>query len=108
MIGAVPRTCFFPPPEVTSAILRLTPWETPPVAVPDERMLFAVVKAAFGQRRKTLLNALCNDPELGWSKNLVQNALALAGIDSARRGETLSVEEFARLARSYDSADGTV
>ncbi len=98
-VGIVSRRVFFPPPDVDSAIVRLTPHAAPPVAVPDEARLFAVVRAAFGQRRKALLNALSGDPALGWDREQAAAALAAAAIDPGRRGETLSLEEFARLAR---------
>jgi len=98
-IGIVSRRVFFPPPDVDSAIVRLTPHAAPPVAVPDEALFFAVVRAAFGQRRKALLNALSGDPALGWSREQASAALAASGIDPGRRGETLSLEEFARLAQ---------
>jgi 16S rRNA (adenine1518-N6/adenine1519-N6)-dimethyltransferase len=98
-VGIVSRRVFFPPPDVDSAIVRLTPHDRPPVAVPDEGLFFAVVRAAFGQRRKALLNALSGDPALGWDREQAAAALAAAAIDPGRRGETLSLEEFARLAR---------
>jgi 16S rRNA (adenine1518-N6/adenine1519-N6)-dimethyltransferase len=100
IIGMVSRRVFFPPPDVDSAIVRLTPHDTPPVSVPSEAKLFAVVRAAFGQRRKALLNALSGDPALGWNREQASAALAAAGIDGRRRGETLTLEEFAHLARS--------
>ena len=98
-VGIVSRRVFFPPPDVDSAIVRLTPHAAPPVAVADERLFFAVVRAAFGQRRKALLNALAGDPALGWSRERAAAALAAAEIDAGRRGETLSLEEFARLSQ---------
>ena len=97
-IGIVSRRVFFPPPDVDSAVVRLTPHAAPPVNVPSEDKLFAVVRAAFGQRRKALLNALSGDPALGWSREKAAAALEAAGIDGGRRGETLTLEEFARLA----------
>ena len=97
-IGIVSRRVFFPPPDVDSAVVRLTPHGAPPVSVPDEARFFAVVRAAFGQRRKALLNALSGDPALGWSREQAQAALDAAGIDGGRRGETLTLAEFARLA----------
>ena len=100
-IGIVSRRVFFPPPDVDSAIVRLTPHETPPVAVDSEARLFAVVRAAFGQRRKALLNALSGDPALGWSREQAAEALMAAQIDGGRRGETLTLAEFARLSQSY-------
>jgi len=100
IVGIVGRKVFYPPPDVDSAIIRLTPRETPPVDVRDKQMLFAVVRASFGQRRKSLLNALSGDPSLGWDRETAANALTIADIDPGRRGETLSMEEFARIANT--------
>ena len=97
-IGIVSRRVFFPPPDVDSAIVRLTPHDKPPVDVPSAAYLFAIVRAAFGQRRKALLNALSGDPSLGWNREQAAAALSAAGIDGGRRGETLTLAEFARLA----------
>lgn len=88
---------FHPVPKVDSVVLSFTPLPAPRVAVADEQFFRRVVKAAFGQRRKTLWNCLkalgleCDDQALA-------NALADCGIDGVRRGETLSLEEFALLA----------
>lgn len=98
-LGLVSRRVFFPPPDVDSAIVRLTPHAAPPVHVDEEARFFAVVRAAFGQRRKALLNALSGDPVLGWSRDQAAGALAAAEIDPGRRGETLSLTEFARLSQ---------
>ncbi len=97
-IGIVSRRVFLPAPDVDSAIVHLTPHDAPPVVVSDETQFFAVVRAAFGQRRKALVGALSGDPALGWDREKATAALAAAGIDAGRRGETLSLEEFARLA----------
>ena len=91
----VPPSCFFPAPEVDSAVIACTVRQTPAVEVQDEKLFFRVVKASFGQRRKTLSNAL---KPLGFSKAQIEDALLGAGIDSTRRGETLSLEEFAAIA----------
>ncbi len=99
-IGIVSRRVFFPPPDVDSAVVRLTPHDAPPVSVTNEAQFFAVVRAAFGQRRKALLNALSGDPALGWTREQAQAALDAAGIDGGRRGETLTLAEFAHLAAS--------
>jgi 16S rRNA (adenine1518-N6/adenine1519-N6)-dimethyltransferase len=96
IVAAVPRNVFLPPPKVESAIVRLTPRDTPPVQVSDQRLFNLIVRAAFAQRRKTLGNALAGVPD--WGKEGAKAALARAGIDPQRRGETLSMEEFAALA----------
>ena len=98
IVGIVSRRVFLPAPDVDSALVRLTPYPTPPVAVADEALFFAVVRAAFGQRRKALRGALSGDPALGWSREQASAALEASGLDPQRRGETLALEEFARLA----------
>jgi 16S rRNA (adenine1518-N6/adenine1519-N6)-dimethyltransferase len=94
----VSRNVFYPVPDVDSEFIRLTPRAVPPVAVRDEEALFRVVRSAFGKRRKTLVNALSSSAELGWDKDRAQRALEMVGIDPVRRGETLSLREFAAIA----------
>ena len=96
-ILVVPPESFMPQPEVESMVVRLDSREKPPVNVLDEKIYFRVVKASFGQRRKTLLNALAAG-NLGKSKEELRIVLANNGIDENRRGETLSLEEFAKIA----------
>lgn len=93
-IEVSPR-CFLPPPAVESAVMDCVVRKTPPVAVEDEKHFFRVLRAAFGQRRKTIGNAL---KSLGLPRDILQGALSKAGIDPLRRGETLSLFEFAALA----------
>ena len=71
--------------------------------VPSEEAFFAVSRAMFGQRRKTIANALTNAPGLSFSREQVQAALEAAGIDGQRRGETLSLEEIAALCRALNA-----
>lgn len=97
----VPSEAFVPKPEVESMVIRLDIRETPPVSVKDEKLFFKVVKAAFGQRRKTLLNALSSG-DLRVSKEGIKEILDKVGIDENRRGETLSLEEFATIADEID------
>ncbi|HET9650542.1 MAG TPA: 16S rRNA (adenine(1518)-N(6)/adenine(1519)-N(6))-dimethyltransferase RsmA, partial [Usitatibacter sp.] len=91
---AVPRHAFTPPPEVESAALVLEMLDEPRAAVRDEQRFRALVKAAFSQRRKTLWNAVKSMPG-------AREALQRAGIDPQRRGETLTVEEFAAVERAF-------
>lgn len=90
--------CFRPPPKVNSIVLAFDPLPAPRVPVRDPRLLVRVVKAAFNQRRKTLRNSL---RALGCEPAVVNAALAAAEIDGIRRGETLSLEEFAALADRF-------
>lgn len=94
----VPKTVFMPQPNVDSAVLRLIRHDTPPVQVKDEDFFFTVTKAAFAQRRKTLLNNLQSQLPNGKArKEEILVALEEAGIEPTRRGETLSIEEFGKL-----------
>lgn len=104
IVTRVSSGSFWPPPEVDSAVVALEVHEQPPVSAPRQE-LFKVVKAAFGQRRKTLLNAL--SAGLGVPKDKLAPVLQAAGIDPGRRGETLSLEEFATLTRAIGSVGGT-
>ena len=101
----VPAGAFLPPPRVTSAVLTIEPLGTPTRApLTDEGWFSDVVHAAFGQRRKTLRNALrVLAPD---APDLIERGLADAGIDGQARGETLSVEEFARLAEALLKSTG--
>ncbi|MDI6631157.1 MAG: 16S rRNA (adenine(1518)-N(6)/adenine(1519)-N(6))-dimethyltransferase RsmA [Bacillota bacterium] len=99
LVAVVSRGSFFPAPEVDSAVVRLTVRPSAPVTIPDEELFFRVVRAAFAQRRKTLTNALAGSG-LGLGRDAWPEVLARAGIDPTRRGETLSLEEFAAVTRS--------
>lgn len=101
VICNVPASCFIPPPKVSSSVIMLTMREKPAVEVKDKKKYFSVVKAAFGQRRKTLLNALANSGVAG-SKEAVTGLLQSVGIEPNRRGETLSLEEFALIANACE------
>lgn len=96
ILMTVPKTVFHPAPNVDSSVLRLKVLDKPKFPVQDEKLFFRVVRAAFAQRRKTLLNTLASG--LSMDKATVNQVLAAAGIDPVRRGETLSIEEFANLA----------
>ena len=95
----VPPSCFIPQPKVTSAVLKLNVRSEPVCEIVNEKLFFRTVKAAFAQRRKTLLNALCSGfGEL--SKQTLSELLLSCGISPAARGETLDIETFARLSNA--------
>lgn len=94
----VPPTCFMPRPNVGSAVIRLERYPNPPVEVNDERFLFALIRATFNQRRKTLTNSLANGGIPGVTKEGVAKALEILGWSPTIRGEALTLEEFALLA----------
>jgi 16S rRNA (adenine1518-N6/adenine1519-N6)-dimethyltransferase len=98
MVMTVPKTVFMPQPNVDSAVIRLTKREKPPVDVKDEDFLFFITRSSFAQRRKTILNNLTSQlPNGKEKKEAILEALQSAGVDPTRRGETLSIEEFALL-----------
>ena len=101
LVRRVPPSVFWPRPKVESVIVRLVRRDEPEVEV-DEHRLWAVVDAAFGERRKTMRNAL---RRLGLEGEVADELLGAAGVDPSARGETLSLEEFARIAGSLP--DGT-
>jgi 16S rRNA (adenine1518-N6/adenine1519-N6)-dimethyltransferase len=94
---------FFPPPQVDSLVLGLTPAAFSPQAR-DPALLARVVKAAFGQRRKTLNNTLTAGAALGLSPIEVRRAFGELGLDPSRRGETLSLPEFVALANKLSAS----
>lgn len=95
----VPRGVFMPQPNVESAVIKLTRHETPPVQVMDEDFLFQVSRGSFVQRRKTIINNLQSSlPNGKEKKEIIIECLQKVNIDPSRRGETLSIEEFGRLA----------
>lgn len=96
----VPRTVFMPRPEVDSAVVRLTRRDKPAVDVPDEALFFRVVRGSFGQRRKTILNAL-GSAFKSLNREELAGMLRTAGIDPVRRGETLSLDEFAEVTKQF-------
>jgi len=97
-VMTVPRTVFVPQPNVDSAVIRLTKLDEPPVRVQHEAFFFEVVRASFGQRRKTILNNLTSNlPKGKVYKEAIQGVLHELNIDSRRRGETLTINEFAAL-----------
>lgn len=96
IITEVPSTVFIPKPNVDSAVIKLDIYKKPPVEVMDEKLMFKVVKSAFGQRRKTILNALSGG-YLELEKETIREVLEKAEIDNKKRGEVLSMEDFARI-----------
>ena len=97
IVANVPPNCFIPRPNVGSAVIRLTRHDVPPVEVKDEAYMFALIRASFNQRRKTLLNGLTNAGNLGVTKEQILAALEQMGLPATIRGETLTLEQFGEL-----------
>jgi 16S rRNA (adenine1518-N6/adenine1519-N6)-dimethyltransferase len=98
----VPAGAFLPPPKIDSTVLKLVPLAEPRTPITNEKHYSNVVHAAFGQRRKTLRNAL----KSLWEDVAVDAALATTGIDGMRRGETLDIPEFGALAMQLPLTTG--
>lgn len=102
----VPPVCFMPRPNVGSSVIRLTRFEEPPVKAVNEKKMFSIIRAAFNQRRKTLVNALINSSSLTGNegenikltRQEVCDALDKIGMEQTIRGEVLTLEQFAQLA----------
>ena len=98
IVAIVPPNCFIPRPNVASAVIRLTCHEKKPVEVKDERGMFALIRASFNQRRKTLANSLSNVQNLSLTREQVTEALESMQLSPTIRGEALTLEQFAALA----------
>ncbi len=99
LLFQVPKEAFLPAPKVTSAVVRMEVRAAPPVQVDSEELLFRTIRASFSQRRKKLLNGLSSSfREL--DKDQLKAAIAACGLPETVRGETLGLDEFARLANA--------
>ncbi|MGI6003694.1 MAG: 16S rRNA (adenine(1518)-N(6)/adenine(1519)-N(6))-dimethyltransferase RsmA [Lachnospiraceae bacterium] len=97
----VPRNSFMPRPNVDSAVIRLTRYQEPPVQVSDPALMFRLIRAAFQQRRKTLVNSIANSGELSFTKAEAAAAVERAQLAPNIRGEALDLEAFARLTEEF-------
>ena len=95
IVMTVPASCFMPRPNVYSAVIRMDIYDKPPVATMDEVKMFKVIKAAFSQRRKTLVNSVSSSTDI--AKETILKSLNEMGLSESVRGETLSLEQFAEL-----------
>ena len=94
----VPPESFVPPPKVWSAVLKLDVLGNPPVDVKDEKLFFNLIKAAFGQRRKTFINSAGNFSGIAFDKEDIKNVLIKLGFSETARGETFSLVNFSQIA----------
>ena len=108
LVANVPPNCFMPRPRVGSAVIRLTRHEKPPVQVQDEKLMFQIIRASFNQRRKTLVNGLCNAPELRIPKERTAAILEEMGLGAGVRGETMELSQFAEISNRLKKADASV
>lgn len=97
----VQPSCFMPRPKVASAVITLKLRDKPSVDVKDKKLFFHIVKCAFGQRRKTLLNTLCNQGNFNMTKEEISEIIRSAGLDERIRGEAMSLQEFGILSDKF-------
>lgn len=101
IVANVPPNCFMPRPKVGSAVIRLTRHKEAPVKTVDGKLMFRLIRASFNQRRKTLANSLKNSPELSFTKEEIQDAIAACGFKEGVRGEALTLADFAALTDEF-------
>ena len=94
----VPAGCFIPKPKVDSAVVKLDLYNEPPVNTLDDKLFFDVIKAAFQQRRKTLLNSLYSYFNGKYSKEIIKEIISNAQLKETIRGEELSIDQFCIIA----------
>lgn len=99
IVRKVPPQCFIPRPKVDSIVIRLDRLEEPKVKVENEKLFFEIIRSSFNMRRKTLWNGVKN---IGLSKEILELAFKEANVDPKRRGETLTINEFAILSDKID------
>lgn len=103
IVASVPPRAFRPPPAVSSAVVRIDVFEEPPIPIDSEERFFEVVRAGFSTPRKQIRNSLRNG--LGLTGDAVSSVLGKAAIDPTRRAQTLTLEEWGALYRSWRSRD---
>lgn len=97
-IHTIKRTAFYPEPEVDSSLVRIDILDRPSVAVSDEALFFKIVRGAFNQRRKSIINSLSREAALSMPKDRLSAILKRAGVEPSARPERLGLAEFARVA----------
>lgn len=107
IVANVPPNCFMPRPGVGSAVIRLTKHKISPVNVLDPDLMFRLIRASFNQRRKTLQNGLNNSQEINFSKEQIIEAIESLELSPSVRGETLTLEQFARLSNYFTQLKNT-
>ena len=100
-IYTIKRASFYPSPDVDSSLVRLDFLRTPPAVLKDEALFFKIVRGAFNQRRKSVINSLSREAVLGLPKEKVAAVLGNIGISPAIRPESLGLAEFARIANAF-------
>lgn len=97
LVANVPQNCFMPRPNVDSAVIKLSVYDKPSIEAENTELMFELIKVAFSQRRKTLLNCIYNVGSWNIDKEKIVTVLNEAGLDERVRGEKLTLEDFAKL-----------
>lgn len=100
-VYTIKRNSFYPSPKVDSSLIRLDVLAKPSVEVSDEELFFRIVRGAFNQRRKSIINSLSRKAVLNISKERLADILRLAGVEPNLRPEVLSLSDFAKIANSF-------
>lgn len=103
---SIAKDCFFPRPDVESAVISLFPYPVPPVKVLDEKLFFNLIRTAFSQRRKMILNSLKRIERFEGKQDIISKALEIAQISPQERPENISIESFANLANALSVIRG--
>ncbi len=106
LVANVPQNCFMPRPNVDSAVIRLTILDKPPVEVKDEGFMFELIKTAFSQRRKTLVNCIFSSGILNMGKEEIGAMLNSLGYDERIRGESFTLSDYAKICNSIAEGKG--
>lgn len=101
LVANVPRNSFIPRPNVDSSVIRLDIFEETPIKVSDEKLMFKLIKIAFSQRRKNLVNCIFNSNEFNLTKDEIKEMLLDMGLNPEIRGEVLTLSDFSRLTESF-------
>lgn len=101
-IHTIRRTSFYPTPEVDSSLIRLDPLTRPSVKVEDEKLFFKIIRGAFNQRRKSIINSLSREAILGIPKETLSKVLKKIEIEPNRRPESMSLSDFADLTNKLE------
>ena len=104
IMAYVPQNCFIPRPNVRSAVIRLTVYPEKPVRAENEKLLFQIIRAAFGERRKQLANSLTDAGVTSLEKAVIQRVLTEQGLSAQVRGEELTLSQFAALTDALEKA----
>jgi 16S rRNA (adenine1518-N6/adenine1519-N6)-dimethyltransferase len=101
IVHFVKRSCFFPPPKVDSAIVKIKVREKPKIDVLDENFFFEMIKTIFQKRRKTIFNSLLKSNKFKFEKEEIEKALFISNIEKSKRPENIGIEKLGILSNVF-------